>query len=165
MYRKFNLRENFENCTEDDMRDIHFVFDKVKPYWDNCTQLSEQERYVMSQCHAMCIRQTLRNAVIEGKRGKIMDRLRQEEAERRGYSSVNQLHLYYPHSLVDDEHPARVNFHMKFCEADAEIIEKALELSRWECGYKLNDERIVHLETMEVIFDEMREKLMRKFLL
>ncbi|AFN37448.1 UNVERIFIED_ORG: hypothetical protein GCAPEGMB_00256 [Vibrio phage V07] len=163
-YRKFNLRENFEHCTEEQMTDLHFVFDKVEPYWRDCKMLTEEQRFRLAQCHAMAVVRTLNNAIIDGKRNRIMNRLRQEEADRLYNGDQSKLYLYYPHHLVDEEYPLRAEWWVSYCEQDIENIEIALQKSRYSEGRFMSRDRY-HLETMMEVFDVVREKLERRYLM
>ncbi len=163
-YKKFNLRENFEHSTHEEMQCLHYVFDKVEPYWRDCKMLTEEQRFRMAQCHTMAVSRTLKNAIIDGKRHKIMTRLRQEEADRIYNGDTSRLYLYYPHHLVDEEYPIHAEWWVSYCDKDIEIIEIALQKSRYADGRYLKRDRY-HLETMMNVFDEVREKLERRFLM
>ncbi|CAL9985475.1 hypothetical protein VPHD480_0274 [Vibrio phage D480] len=163
--KRLVLRDEFEGSTHEQMGNLNYVFEKVQPYWDECSMLDEEERFRLAQCHAICIRTVLRNAIIDGKRWKIMKRLQQEEADRRGHGDPDKLYLYYPHHLVDEEYPLHQTFHVSYCEKDVVNIEKALRVSKYAGGYKLPADRMMHVETMEEVFNEMRFKLKRRFLM
>lgn len=164
-FKRVVLRELFESHTEQEMCDLKFVYSKIEPYWDCCKLLTDEERYRMAQIHAMLIRRTMRNYWIESHQGKIMRRLQQEEADRRGHGDPSKLYLYYPHDLVSKEYPARQEYHWTACEEDAKMIEHALKLGKNPSGYRLNSERIVHLESLVDMLNTVREKLQRRFLM
>ncbi|AJT60867.1 hypothetical protein AVU32_gp026 [Vibrio phage ValKK3] len=163
-YRKFDLRENFEHCTDEQMTNLHFVFEKVEPYWRDCKMLSEEQRYRLAQCHTMAVVQTLRNIIIDRERHQIMERLRQEEADRLYNGDVSKLYLYYPHHLVDDEYKVKALWWIEYCDEDIENIEAALVKSRYSEGRFMTRDRY-HLETMMNVFDVVREKLERRYLM
>jgi len=164
-FKRVVLRELFEGSTHEQMCDLRYVFDKIEPFWDCCKMLTKEQRFRLAQCHAMCVRRALSNAIIDSKRWKIMKRLRQEEADRRGHGDTDKLYLYYPHDLVDKEYPLNQQYQVSYCKQDIENIEYALEKSRYEGGRKLPTNGLLCVDTMQEVFDEIREKLQRRFLM
>ena len=162
-YKKFDFRKEFEFATEEERVDLHFVMSKVAPYWECAVRIDAETRFRLAQANTFAVLRQTKNWRIESIRGKIMNRLRQEEADRRGHGDVDKLYLHYPHSLVDKEYPIRQEWRISICELDRLNISKALKLANLQD--ELPKSETYHLESMLETYDLIRKNLGRKYLM
>lgn len=159
--KKFDLKKHYADYPMKNWGDIRYAFECVRPYFDECALVSDEDKYILAQINANVIANEMRNHRISSERDVIMKRLRQEEADRLYNGDVNKLHLYYPHHLVDDEYLIRSQWWMNVCELDVGTIRRANAAAGMPL---LREQDTYHVESMLGYFDELRFRLKRKYL-
>lgn len=141
--------------------DINAVYNHLEPIWKDCKRVPQDIKVPLIQIHTHVIKSYLDKIRINRKRDKIMERLRQEEVERRGYKDESELCLYYPHNLVDEEYPVRPLYFISFCDKDKEVLKHTAKIA----VIKFTDSDIFHVEGMVHYMDYMIPRLKRRQLI
>lgn len=130
--------------------------------WKDLPLVVQGTEYAMAKIHAIVVKADLEHKRVTRKRDFIMNRLRDEEAERRG-CSVSDLYCHYPHSKVDEEYNIRPEYFVSPCDRDIDMLHSNHRIAFGKSS-EMTKGDMYSIDTMLNYLAELRSNMSRRTL-
>lgn len=132
------------------------------PLWKDLPLVVQGTEYALAQIHTIAVKADLDYKRVTRKRDSIMNRLRDEEAQRLG-CSVSDLYCYYPHSKVDEEYSIRPEYFVSPCDKDIDVLRSNHKVAFGKSSEMTNGD-IYRIDVMLNYLTELRSNMFRRTL-